>query len=85
MSATTRPLPSAEEIGTLVSIGRIAKDTPYSADFLRQLARSGRIRAYKLHRDWLTTPDALLTYLQSQRTRYERKLGELDEAERILV
>ena len=40
------PLPPAEEIGTLVSIGRIAKQTPYSPDFLRQLARSGKLRAY---------------------------------------
>ena len=48
---SSRPaLPTAEEIGALVSIGRIAKETPYSADFLRQLARSGKLRAYKWRR-----------------------------------
>jgi hypothetical protein len=84
MPATGHALPSAEEIGTLLPIGRIAKDTPYSADFLRQLARSGRIRAYKLNRDWLTTPEIVLHYLQSQRSRYERKIAALHEAERSL-
>jgi len=85
MSKIARTLPSAEEIGTLVPIGRIAKDTPYSADFLRQLARSGKIRAYKLNRDWLATPEAVLQYLQNQRSRYERKVAALHEAERSLV
>jgi hypothetical protein len=85
MSATTRTLPSAEEIGTLLPIGRIAKDTPYSADFLRQPARSGKIRAFKLNRDWLTTPEAVLLYLKNQRSRYERKIVALHEAERSLA
>ena len=74
-------LPTAEEIGALVPIGRIAKETPYSADFLRQLARAGKIRAFKLHRDWLTTPVAILVYLQIQTTRHERKLGEIRQSE----
>ena len=85
MSAITRILPPAEEIGTLVPIGRIAKDTPYSANFLRQLARSGKIRAYKLNRDWLSTPEAVLQYLKNQRSRYECKVAALHQAERSLI
>jgi len=85
MVANTPALPSAEEVGMLVPIGRIAKETPYSADFLRQLARSGKIRAYKLNRDWLTTPAAVLQYLKNQRSRYERKIEALHEAERSFV
>ena len=77
---SARPaLPTAEEIGTLVPIGRVAKNTPYSADFLRQLARSGKIRAYKLHRDWLTTPDAVHDYLKSQTKRHEKALSLLQQ------
>lgn len=81
MSATTCALPSAEEIGTLFPIGRIAKDTPYSVGFLRQLVRSGKIRAFKLNRDWLTTPEAVLKYLTNQRSRYEGKIAVLHAAE----
>jgi hypothetical protein len=81
----SRPsLPPAEEIGTLVSIGRIAKQTPYSADFLRQLARSGKIRAYKLNRDWMTTPAAILEYLSGQATRHRAGLEAIQQAERSL-
>jgi hypothetical protein len=84
MSARPAP-PTAEEIGTLVPIGRIAKDTPYSADFLRQLARSGKLRAYKLHRDWLTTPAAVHTYLKSQTKRHEKALSLLQAAEKAFL
>src|ERR1035437_4845826 len=83
---SSRPaLPTAEEIGKLVPIGRVAKDTPYSADFLRQLARSGKIRAYKLHRDWLTTPDAVHDYLKSQTKRHEKALSLLQAAEKAFL
>ena len=83
---SSRPtLPSAEEIGDLVPIGRIAKQTPYSADFLRQLARVGKLRAYKLHRDWLTTPDAVHKYIKSQTKRHEKALSALQAAEKALL
>src|ERR1700730_809785 len=85
MSATPRALPPAEEIGNLVPIGRIAKDTPYSADSLRQLARSGKLRAYKLHRDWLTTPAAVHDYLKSQTKRHEKALSLLQAAEKAFL
>jgi len=78
-------LPSAEEMGTLVPIGRIAKQTPYSADFLRQLARSGKIRAYKLNRDWLTTPAAVRLYLKNQQRRHQHELDLLCASERRLL
>ena len=84
MPATSRALPTAEEIGQLVPIGRIAKQTPYSADFLRQLARSGKIRAFKLHRDWLATPAAIRDYLENQATRHEQELLAIRDSERSL-
>jgi hypothetical protein len=77
-------LPTAEEIGNLIPIGRIAESTPYSADFLRQLSRSGKIRAFKLNRDWLTTPAAIREYVQSQQRRHEEQLTLLRTSERSL-
>ena len=83
---SSRPsLPQADEIGALVPIGRIAKATPYSADFLRQLARSGKLRAYKLNRDWLTTPAAVSEYLKSQTKRHEKALSLLQSAEKAFL
>jgi len=79
-----RSLPRAEEIGNLVPIGRIAKETPFSADFLLQLARSGKIRAFKFHRGWLTTSSAIREYLQNQAARHERELQAIHGAERGL-
>ena len=82
---SSRPaLPTAEEIGALLPIGRIAKETPYSADFLRQLVRSGKLRAYKLNRDWMTTPAAILDYIRSQQRRHEQQLTLLRTSERSL-
>src|ERR1700676_3190521 len=85
MAPKAHTLPTAKEIGNLVPIARIAKDTPYSADFLRQLARSGKIRAFKLNRDWLTTPDAIRDYLKSQTKRHQQALGVLQAAEKAFL
>jgi len=85
MAPTAPTLPTAEEIGKLVPIGRIAKQTPYSADFLRQLARSGKLRAFKLNRDWLTTPDAVLDYLRNKAARHQAGLRAIRQAERSLL
>jgi hypothetical protein len=49
------------------------------------LARSGKIRAFKLNRDWLTTPETVLQYLRNQRSRYEGKIAALHKAERSIL
>ncbi len=85
MAPKAPSLPPADEIGSLIPIGRIAKQTPYSADFLRQLARSGKLRSYKLNRDWMTTPEAILEYLKTQTSRHEQQLAAIKKAERSLV
>ena len=68
--------------GTLVSVSQVAAATPYSAEFLRKLARSGKIDAQKIGRDWLTTYESVLGFIRSQQQRHERKLDALREAER---
>ena len=85
MVPKAKSLPTAEEIGRLVPIGRIAGQTPYSADFLSQLARSGKIRAFKLNRDWLTTPEAIVDYLKAQASRHEQQLVAIKASERSLL
>lgn len=76
--------PTQEEIGQLVPIGRIAKQTPYTARFLRQLAKDGQLKAFRFNRDWLTTPMAIRQYLKIQAGRHQKKAKVLEQAERSL-
>ncbi|HUM70499.1 MAG TPA: Fic family protein, partial [Chloroflexota bacterium] len=43
----------------------VAKLTPYSQEYLSLLARTGKLEAIKHGRNWVTTRQALETYLQS--------------------
>ena len=49
------------------------------------MARSGKLRAYKLNRDWLTTPAAISKYLKSQTKRHEKALSLLQTAEKAFL
>lgn len=64
--------------GNLVSIAQAAEETPYSAEYLSLLARKGRIPAVKLTRDWLTTRQAVLSYVNTQRQKHEQLLKRFD-------
>lgn len=56
--------------GKLVSIVQVAEKTPYSAEYLSLLARRGRIPAVKLTRDWLTTHQAVFSYVKKQEIKH---------------
>ena len=56
--------------GKLVSIVQVAEKTPYSAEYLSLLARKGRIPAIKLTRDWLTTHQAVFSYVKAQEIKH---------------
>lgn len=58
----------------LVSIAKVAEQTPYSAEYLSLLARRGRIPAIKITRDWLTTNQAVLSYVEKQRIKHKQLL-----------
>ena len=71
-------------IDSLISISDAAEITAYSPEFIRMLARSGKLQAVKVGRDWMTTSKAILDYLHLQQQRHERSLVSLRTAERRL-
>ncbi len=60
--------------GKLISIAQAARQTPYSPEYLGLLARKGRIEAIKIARDWLTTRQAVLSYIKQQEQKHKRIL-----------
>lgn len=58
---TTRPSVDEEWL----PLREAAKLTPYSQEYLSLLARTGKLEAMKRGRNWMTTRQALETYLQS--------------------
>lgn len=49
-----------------VSLNKVAKDTPYSQEYLSLLARQGKLEAHKEGRNWLTTKEAIERYIKSR-------------------
>lgn len=70
--------------GQLISISQAAKLTPYSSGYLSLLARKGKLNAFKVNRDWLTTPSAVLEYVKKQQEKHEKLLNDLKDAERSM-
>lgn len=55
----------------LISMTQAASSTPYSAEYLSLLSRKGRIPAIKISRDWLTTRQAVLLYVNQQKRKHQ--------------
>jgi excisionase family DNA binding protein len=53
-------------IGELLSLTEAAKLSGFSPNYLRDIARSGRLSAKKVGRDWLTTLAAIEEYKQTR-------------------
>ena len=53
----------------LLSLREAADRSGLSASHLRLLARSGRLKAVKLGRDWFTTEAAVVAYLKDEALR----------------
>ncbi len=68
--------------GTILSIAEAAELTPYSAEYLSLLARHGKLPAVKLARNWLTTREAVSSYLKKQKQRQQSILKTLVQSER---
>ncbi len=58
--------------GELISIAEAASFTPYSAEYLSLRARTGHLKATKIARNWLTTREAVLSYLTEQEAKHWR-------------
>jgi excisionase family DNA binding protein len=76
-------LPSPQ--GNWYPVTKVAKSTPYSATFVRQLARQGKIDAIKIGRDWLITEQLVLQYIHTQQRRHRKALAILQTAEKAFL
>ncbi len=70
--------------GELISIAEAANYTPYSAEYLSLRARTGHLKATKIARNWLTTREAVLSYLTEQEAKHWR-LAQRDMQEGVAV
>jgi excisionase family DNA binding protein len=50
----------------LITISEAAECFGLSPQYLRDIARSGRLKARKMGRDWFTTPADVETYIRSR-------------------
>lgn len=50
-----------------ISLTEAGRGTPYSQEYLSLLARQGKIDAFKLKRNWLTTKEAIERYIKSRK------------------
>lgn len=55
----------------LITLSQAATSTPYSAEYLSLLARKNRITAIKLSRDWFTTRQVVLSYVNEQKKKHQ--------------
>jgi hypothetical protein len=71
--------------GHLISISQAAEHTPYSQEYLSLLARRGKLKAVKIARNWLTTREAVLLYIQEQEDKHRRMMKSLAVARKESV
>ncbi len=78
MPDETEPVPSQDPltIGELISLGEAAKLSGFSHVYLKDIAQSGRLRAKKIGRFWVTTLAAVEEYKE---TRHRGKRTDLDK------
>lgn len=57
--------PEQADKSKFISLSEAAKLTPYSPKYLNLLARTGKLGAFKLGRNWVTTKKAIEDYLKS--------------------
>lgn len=66
----------------LIPLALAAQSTPYSAEYLSLLSRKGRLPAVKISRDWLTTRQAVLSYVKQQQKKHQMFLEKSKSWER---
>jgi len=59
----------AKDKDDLLTLTQAAETYGFSGDYLRRLAEKGRLKARKLGRNWLTTSDAMETFIESREPR----------------
>lgn len=61
--------PAKKETQKFISLKKLAKNSPYSATYLRKLATQNKLEAFKEGRNWLSSKEALKNYLQKNSVR----------------
>ena len=59
----------ARDKDELISLAEAARRYGFSHSLLRQVARTGRLRARKIAKTWLTTPADVENYIRSRQKR----------------
>jgi hypothetical protein len=68
-----------------MSRSEAAKRTPYTANFLRLLARRGKLQVRKIGRDWLITSNELSLFMKRQQERHQHALDALRASEDVRI
>ncbi len=55
-----------------LSLQELSQGSEYSEAYLRKLALSGKLEAYKIGRNWVTTKEALVNYTTGKRKSYNK-------------
>ena len=55
-----------EDKERLISLAEASEMYGFSHAYLRQLAKRGRLKAFKVARNWVTTPDDVEKYIRSR-------------------
>lgn len=61
--------PATSRKKRFVTLAELARGSPYSAKYLNLLARSGKLEAHKARRDWLSSHEALMRYVDGRKRR----------------
>jgi hypothetical protein len=56
-----------------MSLRDASKTCEYGIEYLSYLARTGRLKAIKIRRNWLTTKEALLDYIENIKKNDKKK------------
>jgi hypothetical protein len=57
--------PKQKKADRYISLEELAKEGPYSANYLRKLATHGKLEAFKEGRNWLSSKRALEEYIET--------------------
>ena len=60
---------SSKDKTRLISLSEAARRYGFSHAYLRDLAASGKIKAVKIARNWLTTPTSVEEFIRSRKRR----------------
>lgn len=66
-------IPTTSTTEKYITLSELAKMTPFSEKYLNLLARTGKLEAHKMKRNWLSTHEAFIRYQQTKQKHGEDK------------